>query len=127
MIHKKKKVGNPEKYDRSLKIAVATEWLKGEKGYGTLGKEYGLSLNTVRHFVIWYKAYLEEQGNSVVVTLSETEKSDNLLLRKKLVEMERKLNEATIQVNALNITIDVAEKTFDIDIRKKSGSKQQTK
>lgn len=124
MIQKKKKVGNPEKYDRSLKIAVASEWMKGEKGYGTLAKEYGLTLNNVRHFVRWYKDYFEEQGNSVVHTLSEAEKSDNLLLRKKLAELEEKLNEATIQVNALNITIDVAEKTFDIDIRKKSGSKQ---
>jgi hypothetical protein len=98
--------------------------MKGEKGYGTLGKEYGLALSTVRHFVTWYKDYCKEQGDTISVALSDSEKSDNLILRKKLSELEDKLNQSTIQVDALNITIDIAEKTFDIDIRKKSGSKQ---
>lgn len=125
---RKKKVGATAKYQESLKIAVAKEWLKGEKGYGALAKEYGLeSRNTARSFVIWYKKHHEDYENFVSEPLSEEEKEENAVLRKKLVELEAKNAEANLKIEALNTMIKLVENEYNIDVIKKSGSKQQTK
>mgnify|MGYP000135167208 CR=1 FL=1 len=122
---KKKKSGGQEVYPESLKIAVAKEWLKGEKGYGQLAEEYGLvRKSTPRHFVLWYKKHYPDQEALIPVELSPLEKEDNIIVRKQLVELQKKLEEANLKIASLNTTIDVAEKTLAIDIRKKSGSKQ---
>jgi len=125
MKKKGKKLGRQEVYPATLKIAVAKEWLKGKKGYGQLAAEYGLERNsTPRHFVMWYKKHYADQETLLPEELSPTEKENNVIVRKQLVELEKKLEEANLKIAALNTSIDIAETTFDLDIRKKSGSKQ---
>ncbi len=125
MKKKGKKAGREEVYPATLKIAVAKEWLKGEKGYGQLATEHGLERNsTPRHFVLWYKKHYGDQETLPPEEPSPSEKENNVIVRKQLEELEKKLEEANLKIAALNTSIDLAETTFNLDIRKKSGSKQ---
>lgn len=122
------KKGKLSKYSTSMKIAIAKEWLKGEKGYLRLANEYGIpSRYTVRDIVYWYKKNYDEYSELVPIGLTEEELADNAALRKELVILQIKLSEASLKIDALNVTISVAEENYKIEIRKKSGSKQQTK
>ena len=55
-MNKLKKQPQPLIYENSLKVAIAREYLTSDLGCGKLGAKYNLSLNTIRHFVRWYRA-----------------------------------------------------------------------
>jgi transposase-like protein len=110
-----KKQGKPVIYDNSLKVAIAREYLTSDLGCGKLGAKYGLSLNTVRHFVRWYK----------------TKYPDGIVLEQTPVprqsDPDKALKEANLKIAALEMLIENAGKELGIDLVKKPGTKQSGK
>lgn len=111
--------GRPPVYDNSFKVAVAREYLIGNQGYGTLAKKHGLTTETVRHFVRWYKANYD--GTSV-----PPEKSSGKTTNSEVELLRKQLEEANLKVAGLEIMIEVAKKELGIDV-KKFGAKQSRK
>jgi transposase len=110
------KQGRSPIYEASLKIAIAREYLTGNLGYGKLAMKHGLPIRTVIHFVRWYnKNY--PPSTSMCSIEKPVEVADN-------GELEEKLKAANLKITALEIMIEKANKELDIDIVKKSGTKQ---
>ena len=119
----KKKQGKPEKHDPALKIAIATEYLKGELGYGRLGAKYGLSLTAVCAIVKWYRKHYGEQAVADAPTAAPQSETESPEVR----ALKKRLELAELKAVGLEMMIEIARKELGIDIRKKSGAKQSRK
>lgn len=111
------KQGRSPIYEASLKIAIAREYLTGNLGYGSLALKHSLPTRTVIHFVRWYN---KNYPQSVCSLETPAELADNQ-------DLEKKLKAANLKITALEIMIEKANKELDIDIVKKSGTKQPVK
>jgi hypothetical protein len=56
--------------------------------------------------------------------MSAKERVNNQDLDKRVRELEKQLELAQMKIVALNTVIDIAEKDYKLEIRKKSGPKQ---
>ena len=130
-----KRVKDQHRYPVDLKRKIAKSYLAGEGSYGILAKENGLKNgDVVREFVKWYcKELLKESEMSMKTTTSKKEQkgnlpevsSDNQLpTMEEFLLLKQKLYESELKVEGLKTMIDIAEATFKIPIKKKSGSKQ---
>jgi hypothetical protein len=111
-MNKLKKQGKPVIYDNSLKVALAREYLTSELGFGKLGVKYGLSEDTVRYFVNWYKTKYPD--GIVAEQTAVPQQSD----------ADKALKEANLKIAALEMLIENAGKELGIDLVKKHGTKQ---
>lgn len=110
-----KKQGKPIIYDNNLKIAIAREYLTSDLGFGKLGAKYDLPLNTVRHFVRWYKA---KYPDGIVPEQTSVPIQSNT---------DKALKEANLKITALEMLIENAGKELGVDLVKKFGTKQSGK
>ena len=60
---------------------------------------------------------------SGVKPFEEDESFENLQLKKRIVELEKQLKEAELKAIAFSTMVDIAEKEFNIPIRKKLNTK----
>lgn len=111
-MNKLKKHGKPLIYDNSLKIAVSREYLTSDLGFGKLGAKYGLSADTARYFLKWYRT---KYPDGVVPEQIAVPKQN---------DTDRALREANLKIAALEMLIENAGKELGIDLVKKPGTKQ---
>lgn len=71
----------------------------------------------------WQERYSDELHLSLSV-MSSKDKSDIKALEKRIKELEKQLELAQMKNVGLNTMIDIAEKDYKLEIRKKSGPKQ---
>ena len=71
----------------------------------------------------WQTRYSDELHLSLQA-MSSKERADNKALEKRIKELEKQLELAQMKNVALNTMIDIAEKDYKLEIRKKSGPKQ---
>lgn len=71
----------------------------------------------------WQTKYSDELHLSLQ-SMSSKERADNKALEKRIKELEKRLELAQMKNVALNTMIDIAEKDYKLEIRKKSGPKQ---
>ena len=95
----------------------------GQYSYQQLAEKFGLkNQSTAFDLVKRYRQHLE--GTQPVKPLTKEERENSNALKARLAELEEKLENANLKAEALDAMIDIAEKTFKINIRKKSGSQQ---
>jgi ABC-type tungstate transport system substrate-binding protein len=74
-----------------------------------------------------YKGWQKKYSDDIVLTLplmSAKDRTNNQELEKRIKELEKELELAQMKIVALNTVIDIAEKDYKLEIRKKSGPKQ---
>ena len=71
----------------------------------------------------WQERYSDELHLSLHAMTSK-ERADNEALEKRIKELEKQLELAQMKNVALDTMIDIAEKDYKLEIRKKSGPKQ---
>jgi ABC-type tungstate transport system substrate-binding protein len=79
------------------------------------------------HFELLYKGWQKKYSDDIVLTLplmSAKDRTNNQELEKRIKELEKELELAQMKIVALNTVIDIAEKDYKLEIRKKSGPKQ---
>lgn len=120
----RKRPGREAVYDDAFKIAVVTEYFKGELGYRKLAHKYGLpSDDTVRHFVKWYKAHYESADTpSPEQPPTSTARTSEVLARE--AALVKELEQARMKIVGLQTLIAVASQELGVDIAKKAGAKQ---
>jgi transposase len=87
---------------------------------------YRVSSSTINQ---WIRAYKREKGE--LASIMGTKKSSKDNQREDATDIEKEdlkktLQQAQLQIQALNTLIDVAEDKFKIAIRKKAGAKQSS-
>ena len=123
----RKKVKNPYKYSKTLKIKIAQEYLSGRFSYAVAAEEYELkNKDVVKEFVKWYKRHYLSSTNPFKLD-PKSSKSDEQTEQDELCRLRSELESARLKIAALEKMIDLAETDLDISIRKKSGTKQSKK
>ena len=122
---KYKKQGRDPVYDVAFKIAVATEYLSSDLGYGKLARKYKLrSESSVRSIVQWYKEHYPQQEPLEQSVIAETPAPQQRPATPALV---KELEQARLKIVALETLIAVASRDLGVDITKKAGAKQSKK
>lgn len=126
-----KKVRPRGRYPEELKRKIAKEYLAGKASAGYLAEEHGLkNKGVVREFVKWYRRKDElyaQNPDTVAKEKTPPDRAADLPAQEQIRQLERQLELSQLKVEALETMIDIAEKQFQIDIRKKSGAKQSKK
>ena len=79
------------------------------------------------HFDQLYKSWQKKYCDDIILTLplmSAKDRTNNQELEKRIKELEKQLELSQMKIVALNTVIDIAEKDYKLEIRKKSGLKQ---
>ena len=117
-----------EKVDLSQYEVSFRRWLVCEIESGRMSwQEARTRFGMPYHFNQLYKDWQQKYSDQIVLTLplmSAEDRTKNQELEKRVRELEKQLELAQMKVVALNTVIDIAEKNYKLEIRKKSGPKQ---
>lgn len=84
-------------------------------------RRYDVSRTSVYNWVYKYSAYAKRGERVVVEKKSEARKTEEL--KKQIKELERIIGQKQIQIDIKDKMIELAEKKYKIDIKKKFGGK----
>lgn len=117
-----------EKVDLSKYETSFRRWLVCEIESGRMSWQEARSrFNLPHRFDTAYKVWQQKYADQIVLSLplmSAEQRTKNQELEKRVRELEKQLELAQMKVVALNTVIDIAEKNYKLEIRKKSGPKQ---
>lgn len=113
------------------------EYLVDGMTYHQLSKKYGASRSTINKWVLVYqethnlprtaKQKTHDIQQMAIKGIPDKSKEDQIDLKQKVALLEKQLAWEKMKAAALDKMIDIAEKDFNIDIRKKPGAEQSTK
>ena len=119
---------NQEKVDLSNYETSFRRWLVVEIESGRMSWQEARSrFNLPHRFDNIYKYWQEKYSEDIVLTLplmSAKDRTNNEELEKRVKDLEKQLELAQMKIVALNTVIDIAEKDYKLEIRKKSGPRQ---
>ena len=117
-----------EKVDLSKYETSFRRWLVCEIESGQMSWQEARSrFNLPHRFDKVYKEWQKRYSDQIILTLplmKAVDRTNNQELEKRVRELEKQLELAQMKVVALNTIIDIAEKSYKLEIRKKSGPKQ---
>lgn len=126
-----KKTKSNAKYPKALKRKIAEEYLAGKFSYAVAAEEYGLpDKGVVREFVRWYRknqyldAMKKNETTQKASSKGQVDGSKATTESQRIQELEKELAAAKLKLAGLETLIDIAEQELNIDIRKKSDTKQ---
>lgn len=117
-----------EKVDYSKYETSFRRWLVQEIESGRISWQDTRNKFQLPHrFDVVYKEWQKKYSEEIVVSLplmSAKDRTDNKKLEERIKQLEKELELAQMKVTAYNIMIDIAEKDYKLEIRKKYGPKQ---
>lgn len=118
-----------EKVDLSKYETSFRRWLVAEIESGRMSlQEARTRFQLPYHFDGLYKVYWQPKYSDPIhlslSLMSAEQRTNNKELEKRVKELEKQLELAQMKVMALNTVIDIAEKDYKLEIRKKYGPKQ---
>lgn len=117
-----------EKVDYSKYETSFRRWLVQEVESGRMSWQDARSRFQMRHrFDVVYKEWQKKYSEEIIVSLplmSAKDRIDNKQLEERVKQLEKELELAQMKVVAVNMMVDIAEKEYKLDIRKKFGPKQ---
>jgi transposase-like protein len=129
---KKLKAGRKPYYDQSIKNTICFEILRGNLSMSEAKARYAIKGDGTIYR--WLMEYKENELEITLHSMNSTDPTPQNVnadqegntedLQKKNQELEAALKMARLKITALETMIDIAESELNIDIRKKSGTKQ---
>ena len=121
---------SPTKYSEEFKLSVLRDYYSSGMSKRKCAREYGLCNSTL--LSSWLSKYgdksvslpPEENETDMARRSNEDYKAENAELRKRIRELEKALSFSRLETEARDVMIEIAEREFDIRIRKKHGAKQ---
>ena len=119
------------RYSEEEVLAILRDYFSGGLTKSVCARKYSLKCVNVLNY--WLKKY---ESNPVLVSLQsdlsdsdmanrgkDSFKEENILLKKRIKELEKALAFSRLETEARDLMINKAESYFNISIRKKSGAK----
>jgi hypothetical protein len=111
------------KYETSFRRWLVQEIESGRMSWQEARSRFGLPFRFDRTYRDWQKKYSEEIVLSLPL-MNAKERIDYQKLETRVNKLEKELELAQMKVVAANTMIDIAEKDYKLQIRKKFGPKQ---
>jgi transposase-like protein len=109
------------KFSDTFKKQKVREIEQGKSTVSEVSRAYEVSSNAIYKWIRKYSTKSKPE-RTIVESKSETQKI--LALQKKVAELERKLGQKQIQLEFNDKMIEIAEKKFNISIKKNSNTKR---
>lgn len=111
-------------FTEQLKRSICEEYLDGVSSKEELRKKYGIRgksgiLKWLRHY-----GYVESINRSVFMSARDDSSEDKQGLLARIKELEKKLEHSQLESDGWRKMIEIAEREYKIEIRKKSDTKQ---
>ena len=121
---------NPTKYSEEFKLSVLRDYYSSGMSKRKCARKYGLCNPTL--LSSWQSKYgektlslpSEEEYDDMARRSKEEYREENAALRKRVRELEKALAYSRLETEARDVMIDIAEREYEISIRKKHGAKQ---
>lgn len=121
---------SPKKYSEEFKLGVLRDYYSSGMSKRKCARKYGLCNPTL--LSSWLSKYEtktvslqpEETEEDMARRSNEDYREEVAALRKRVRELEKALSYSRLETEARDIMIDIAEREFDIRIRKKRGAGQ---
>lgn len=110
------------KYESSFRRWLVCEIESGRMNWQEARSKFNLPYRFDSIYSVWQKRYSDQIILSLPL-MSAEDRTKNQELEKRVKELEKQLELAQMKVVALNTVIDIAEKNYKLEIRKKSGPK----
>lgn len=120
----KKEDGRRTRIDKATRKRAVLEIAQGFSNVEDIAERYRRTKNCVNQWVEQYSSELETEPETLLNEEFCVEQSMTKEERRQLKEMEKALKAEKMKVLTLETMIDIAEKKYKLEIRKKSGSKQ---
>ena len=88
---------------------------------GLISREFDVSRTSVYRWLHKYSVYRSKQVRQIIEPMSDARKIEEL--RKRIKELEQLVGQKQIQIEFKEKMIELAEQMYQIDIKKKLGSK----
>jgi len=115
--------GRQFEYDLSFMHLVVREYMMGDLSMAQVAEKHNINRYQLRGWIRRFSSDLSEETPTTLI-LTEKESQDQELLKKQIEELTKKLTHSQMKITGLELMIDIAEEQLNIDIRKKSGTKQ---
>lgn len=86
-----------------------------------VSRAYEVRKSSIYHWIRKYGSSQSEKGERVIIEC-ESDTRKNIELRAKIAELERTIGQKQVLLDFKDKMIDLAEETYQIDIKKKFGS-----
>lgn len=120
-----------EPYDLRLKSRIIKEYLKGDKSYAMLGKQYKINPGIISRWVRIARYGKPVKAKPPKITKftglkqqSEKTKED---LQQEVQALQKQLEEEQLKTLILEKTIEIAKRDYNIDLLKKLDSRRPLK
>lgn len=117
-------------YSMSFKLSVVQEYETSQIGLGAIRRKYGIQgSHTVKHWIEKYGNFdvsnkshraMEKSKDQTLLELEQKVK----MLERKNARLEKELERKDMKAEFFDMMIDIAEKEYNIDIRKNSLPEQ---
>ncbi len=120
-----------EPYDLKLKSKIIKEYLKGDKSYAMLGKQYKINPGIISRWVRIARDGRPEKAKPEKITkfTGMKAKTDKTLeeLKEENKALKKQLEDEELKRLILEKTIEIAKRDYNIDLLKKFESKRPRK
>lgn len=120
-----------EPYDLGFKSKIIKEYLKGDKSYAMLGKQYKINPGIISRWVRIARngQPLKAKPQKITKFTGMKEKLDKTLeeLKQENLALQKQLEEEQLKTLILEKTIEIAKRDYNIDLLKKYGSRRPLK
>jgi transposase len=86
-----------------------------------ISREFDVSRTSIYRWLYKYSVYRARQVRQIIEPMSDARKIEEL--RKKIKELEQLIGQKQIQLEFKDKLIEIAEQMYQVDIKKKLGSK----
>lgn len=116
------KYKNSQQYRQAYKLLLIEEVVSNQDSQSLIERRHGIPTGSLSRIK---KEVLKELGYyRILEEMKNRSEDDPLTPEQEVEQLKKALELATMKVAALETLIDVAEDRHNIDIRKKTGSKQ---
>jgi hypothetical protein len=112
------------KYETSFRRWLVAEIESGRMSLQEARFRFQLPLRFDSLYKVYWQPKYSDQIHLSLSLMSAEQRTNNKELEKRVRELEKQLELAQMKVMALNTVIDIAEKDYKLEIRKKYGPKQ---
>jgi transposase-like protein len=120
-----------EAYDLKFKSKVIKEYLKGDKSYGMLSRQYKINPGIISRWVRIARngQPVKAKPEKITKFTGMKEKLDKTLeeLRQENLALQKQLDEEQLKMAILEKTIEIAKRDYNIDLLKKYESRRPLK
>ena len=118
-------------YDLKLKAKIINEYLKGDKSYAMLGREYKINPGIISRWVRIARDGRSQLAKPKKITkfTGMQEKVNKTIeeLQQEVQALQKQLEEEQLKTLILEKTIEIAKRDYNIDLVKKYGSRRPLK